>query len=222
MDINNLLSSENIGRILEGTFVTFKIALISLLISFVLGIIVGEIVTSKNKVIKAIWFLYLESMRIIPILVWLFIGYFGISTWFNLHLESFTVAVIVFSMWGVAEMGELVRGGITSIPSHQLESGKALGLSKWDIYRYILIPQSLKRVIPGAINLGSRMIKTTSLVVLIGVVEVVKVGQQIIERGVLYEPKAAFVVYGLIFIIYFLLCYPLSVFSRVLEKRLTY
>lgn len=68
------------------------------------------------------------------------------------------------------------------MPRHQTESGLSLGLTKLQIYRYILVPQTVRRVLPGAINLATRMVKTTSLVVIIGVVEVLKVGQQIIEE----------------------------------------
>ena len=89
-------------------------------------------------------------------------------------------------------MGDLVRGAITSLPKHQFESGQALGLSKVQLYRYIIIPQVLRRLLPQAINLITRMIKTTSLVVLIGVVEVTKVGQQIIDSNRLTIPTASF------------------------------
>ena len=76
-------------------------------------------------------------------------------------------------------MGDLVRGAITSIPKHQYESSEALGLNKKQTFIYIIIPQTIKRLIPLSINLITRMIKTTSLVLMIGVVEVIKVAQQI-------------------------------------------
>ena len=79
-------------------------------------------------------------------------------------------------------MGDLVRGALTSIEKHQVESAYALGLTPFQTFVYILLPQSLKRVTPSAINLFTRMVKTSSLAMLIGVVEVIKVGQQIIER----------------------------------------
>lgn len=105
------------------------------------------------------------------------------------------------------------------MPKHQEESGAALGLSRGQLYRYILIPQAIRRMVPGAINLATRMIKTTSLVVLIGVIEVVKIGQQIIELGVIKAPNASFWVYGFIFILYFAVCFPLSRISRRVERR---
>lgn len=217
--ISPVLNVNNINRLLQGLLVTARIAIIAVVLSIVIGIIVGVIMTSKNKVIKLLTYLYLEIVRIIPILVLLFIMYFGVSKALNVHLDGEFVSIVVFTFWGAAEMGDIVRGALTSIPKHQEESARSLGLSKIQIYRYILIPQAVRRMLPGAINLCTRIIKTTSLLILVGVVEVIKVGQQIIERSILQEPKASFWIYGLIFILYFILCYPLSLISRKLEKK---
>jgi polar amino acid transport system permease protein len=116
-------------------------------------------------------------------------------------------------------MGDIVRGALESLPRHQVESGKAIGLSFWGLYRYILIPQAFRRMLPGAINLATRMVKTTSLVVIIGVIDVVKVGQQIIERSLLRTPTASFWIYGFIFILYFIICFPLSRLAKKLETK---
>lgn len=218
MGFDVLFRGNNIERLFQGLLVTCKIAFISVIIACILGIIFGVIMTSKNKVIKVISRIYLEAVRIIPILVWLFIVYFGAAKWLNTHLDAVFVSILVFVIWGTAEMGDLVRGAITSIEKHQTESALALGLSKIQVFRYILIPQSLKRVTPGAINLFTRMVKTSSLVVLIGVIEVIKVGQQIIENSILEFPKASFWIYGVIFILYFIICYTLSLLSKYLEK----
>ncbi|WP_312694216.1 amino acid ABC transporter permease, partial [Caproiciproducens sp.] len=154
-------------------------------------------------------------VRIIPILVWLFIFYFTL----NLQLGGEIVSIMVFSLWGTAEMGDIVRGAVESLPKHQKESGAALGLTRVQIYRYVIIPQIVQRLLPAAINLATRMIKTTSLVVLIGVVEVLKVGQQIIERSILEVPTASFWIYGFIFLLYFVICYPVSLLSRRLGRK---
>ena len=125
---------------------------------------------------------------------------------------------MVFSLWGTAEMSDLVRGAINSIPKHQYESARALGLEGVNLYRYIIIPQIMRRLIPLAINLLTRMIKTTSLVLMIGVVEVLKVSQQIVEANRMASPNAAFGIYLLVFILYFMACWPISLVSRHLEK----
>ena len=118
-----------------------------------------------------------------------------------------------------AEMGDLVRSALISIPKHQYDSGYGLGLNKWQVYLYIILPQSIRRLLPSAVNLLTRMIKTTSLVALIGVVEVLKVGKQIIDASRYTNPTAALWVYGAVFFMYFIICFPFSRLSRVLEKK---
>jgi polar amino acid transport system permease protein len=219
LGISVLLEGTTMQRLLEGLLVTAGIAFLSIIIGSILGIGMGLLRTSKSKTIQFICRFYLEVFRIIPILVWLFIVYFGVTSALDIHLDGEIVAVIVFSLWGAAEMGDIVRGALESLPRHQSESGKAIGLGFWGLYRYVLIPQAIRRMLPGAINLSTRMMKTTSLVVMIGVIDVVKVGQQIIERSVIKIPTASFWVYGLIFILYFIICYPLSKLSKKLEMK---
>jgi polar amino acid transport system permease protein len=218
LGINLLFQGRNFIRLLEGLWVTVSISLISVLISIILGIILGMIMTLKNPVIRIITTVYLEFIRIVPQLVMLFLVYFGATKAFHINLSGKVSAIIVFVLWGTAEMGDLVRGALLSIPRHQYESGKAIGLTGIQIYQHIIIPQTIRRLLPLAINLVTRMIKTTSLIVLIGVVEVVKVGQQIIEASRLTTPSAALWIYGVIFCLYFIVCYPISRLSAKLEK----
>lgn len=217
--INVLTEGINLQRLMGGLLVTAQIAFTSIVFGAILGILLGLLQTVQSKLVRLLCRLYLELFRIIPILVWLFIVYFGVTNLLDIHLEGEVVAILIFSLWGAAELGDIVRGALESLPRHQLESGKALGLSFWQLYRYVLIPQAVRRMLPGAINLSTRMVKTTSLVVMIGVIDVVKVGQQIIERSILKEPTASFWIYGFIFILYFIICYPLSKLSKRLEAK---
>lgn len=217
--IEVLLEGVNLQRLLGGLLITARIALISVIIGSASGVLLGLARTTKIRTVQVIGRIHLEAFRIIPILVWLFIVYFGVTTLTDIHLEGELVAILVFSLWGAAEMGDIVRGALESLPRHQVESGKALGLGFWGLCRYVLVPQAVRRMLPGAMNLTTRMVKTTSLVVLIGVIDVVKVGQQIIERSLLKNPTASFWIYGLIFLLYFVICYPLSQLSKTLERR---
>ncbi|MDD3206695.1 MAG: amino acid ABC transporter permease [Lachnospiraceae bacterium] len=216
--ISVLFQGRNLIRLLTGLWVTIRISLISVAVSIVLGILLGMLMTWKNPITKGLSRIYLEFIRIMPQLVLLFIVYFGVTKAFRISISGELAAIIVFVMWGMAEMGDLVRGALQSIPKHQYESGRAIGLTQSQIYRYIIIPQTIRRLLPLAINLITRMIKTTSLIVLIGVVEVVKVGQQIIEANRLTVPTAAIWIYGVIFFLYFIVCYPISMLSIKLEK----
>lgn len=219
--INIIFQEKNLQRLLKGLLTTSEIAFISIIIGALLGIVIGISRTSKNKFILFINRLYLEAFRIIPTLVWLFIFYFWITTALNINLSGEIVSIIVFTLWGSAEMGDIVRGSLHSLSAHQIESAKALGLNKFQLYRYIMIPQAIRRMIPGTINLATRIIKTTSLVVLIGVIDVVKIGQQIIESSRFEYPTASFYIYSFIFLLYFIICYPLSKISKYLEKKWT-
>jgi len=173
----------------------------------------------KNPVTRIISQVYLQIIRIMPPLVLLFIAYFGVTRMYGLHISPEVSAIIVFTIWGTAEMGDLVRGAIESIPKIQIESATALALDKKQIYLYVIIPQIIRRLIPLSVNLITRMIKTTSLVVLIGIVEVLKVGQQIIDTNRFQYPNGAIWIYGVIFLLYFLSCWPLSMLAKFLEKR---
>ena len=215
--IQVLFQGNNFLRILQGLGVTIGISILSVIISLILGTIFGIIMTSHSKVVRFLSRSYLEFIRVMPQLVLLFLVYFGLARNFDINISGELSAIIVFSLWGTAEMGDLVRGAITSLPKHQFESGQALGLSQRQLYVYIIIPQVLRRLLPQAINLITRMIKTTSLIVLIGVIEVVKVGQQIIDSNRLSIPSAAFWIYGCILLLYFAVCFPISKLSSYLE-----
>lgn len=217
--INVLFMGENFLRLLEGLWVTLRISLVAVVLSIPLGILFGMFMTLQNPISKAISRIYLETIRIMPQLVLLFIAYFGVTRAFGLNLSAELSAIIVFILWGTAEMGDLVRGALISIPRHQYDSAAALGMTKAQSFFYIIVPQTMRRLLPLTINLTTRMIKTTSLVVLIGITEVLKVGKQIIDANRFDYPTAALWVYGVIFLLYFLACWPISTLAKNLEKR---
>ncbi|MBA4698673.1 MAG: amino acid ABC transporter permease [Ruminococcus sp.] len=219
LGIRVLFMGDNFLRLLGGLWITIKVSLIAVVLSILLGTLLGMIMTLKNPITRCITRVYLDFIRIMPQLVLLFLVYFGLTKSFGINLSGQISAVIVFTMWGTAEIGDLVRGALISIPKHQYESGQALGLTGKQIYGYIIIPQTLRRLIPLAINLTTRMIKTTSLIVLIGVVEVLKVGQQIIEANRYTVPDSALWIYAAIFFLYFLACWPISLLASGLEKK---
>lgn len=219
LGIDVLFKGTNFVRLLSGLWVAVRISLISVIISIVLGLVVGVLMTSKNRILKVIFRIYLEIVRIMPQMVLLFIVYFGTTRVFGWNLEAEVSAILVFSFWGIAEMGDLVRGALISIPNIQYESAMALGMDGKQIYYHVILPQTIRRLIPLSINLITRMIKTTSLVMMIGIVEVLKVAQQIIEANRRSSPNAAFGIFAVVFLLYFLICWPISKLSVYLEKR---
>ena len=219
LGIDVLFKGTNFLRLLSGLWVAVRISLISVVISILLGLIVGVLMTSKNQILKVIFRIYLEIVRIMPQMVLLFIVYFGTTRVFGWNLYAELAAILVFSFWGIAEMGDLVRGALISIPKIQYESAMALGMNGKQVYYHVILPQTIRRLIPLSINLITRMIKTTSLVMMIGIVEVLKVAQQIIEANRRSSPNAAFGVFAVVFLLYFLICWPISKLSVYLEKR---
>ena len=219
LGIDVLFKGNNFLRLLQGLWVSVEISLVSVVISILLGLIVGVLMTLNKMWLKAILKIYLEIVRIMPQMVLLFIVYFGTTRVFGWDLTAEAAAIFVFSFWGIAEMGDLVRGSIKSIPKIQFESAYALGMDKKQTYFYIILPQTIRRLIPLSINLITRMIKTTSLVMMIGIVEVLKGAQQIIEANRKASPNAAFGVFAVVFLLYFIVCWPISRLAVYLEKR---
>ena len=209
----------NFLRLLGGLWVTVWIALVSVVFSIILGFGLGILMTLKNRVIRGVCRVYLEIMRIMPQMVLLFVAYYGLTRSFGISLSGEAASIFVFTLWGTAEMGDLVRGSLESVPKHQYESGKAIGLTDRQVFFYIIIPQTLRSLIPLSMNLITRMIKTTSLVVFVGVFEVVKIGQQIVEANRLSVPTASIAVYFVIFMMYFLVCWILSLAAGYIEKK---
>ena len=219
MGFEVIFKGKNLIRLLGGLGVALKISMISVIISIVLGMTAGMLMSLKRPLIGVISRIYLEIVRIMPQMVLLFIVFFGFTKMTGHNLSAETSAIIVFSFWGTAEMADLVRGCLMSIPKIQYESSRALGLTRLQTYVYVIIPQIIRRLIPLSINLITRMIKTTSLIMMIGIVEVLKVGQQIIEANRKSSPHAAFGVFAVIFLLYFLACWPISCLSKYLEKK---
>ncbi|WP_042354508.1 amino acid ABC transporter permease [Bacillus rubiinfantis] len=219
LGINIFFDGINLQRILGGLYVSAKIAFLAILIGGLLGVILGVLKTFKNPLLLAILRVYLEFFRFVPTVVLLFLFYYILPQSFNMNLDSNTVGILVFSLWMAAEMSDIVRGALISVPQHQVDAGKAIGLNRLQLYRYVLLPQSIHLMIPASINLMTRIIKTTSLLLLISVMDVINVGQQIIEASRQEYQDGALWVYGFIFILYFILCYPLSWWAKRLERR---
>ncbi|WP_324039875.1 amino acid ABC transporter permease [Aeromonas dhakensis] len=193
---------------------TLAISLLAILFATLGGVGYGVLAQQGGRLTRVVLRVYLELFRVVPVLVWLYLFFFGLPIFFGLDIPAFWCAVLVLALWGASEVGEVVRGGLNSLARGQQEAGLALGLSRWQLYRHVLLPQALQRLTPPTINIYTRIIKTSSLAVLIGVVEVIKVGQQIIERT-----YGSLLIYALLFLFFFLVCYPLSLVSRRLEQQ---
>lgn len=214
-----LLDWVTIKRLLEGLCFTVKISFISIILSVIFGTLFGIVRLSNAWIVRFVFRVYLELVRVLPTLVLLYLLYFVLPSAFDLNVDGQIVGVLAFVFWGAAEMSDIVRAAIISLPKHQTESALAIGLNRRQIYQYVLLPQAFKRVLAPTLNLSSRIIMTSSLLVLIGVRDVVKVGKEIIELNAFTNSLAPFWIYGIILLMFFLICYPLSKVSKALINR---
>jgi polar amino acid transport system permease protein len=220
--ISVLFEGSNFARLLGGLWTAVWIAAVSLIIGLILGTLFGLLRTLKNRLIRFILLLYLEFFRIVPTIVLLFLVYYILPRQFNINMPATWMAVLAFSLWVAAEFSDIVRGALESVPQHQRESGLALGLTQWQLFRYVLLPQAIRLELPATINLATRVIKTTSLLMTISIMDVINVGQQIVEANNQTHPTGVFWVYGLIFILYFIVDYPLSLWAKRLTAKQQY
>lgn len=217
--INVFFAGTNFARILQGLWTSVWISAVSLFLGFILGTFLGILRTLPSKIIRFVLRLYLEFFRIVPTIVLLYLVYYILPRNFHINWPASWMAVLAFSLWVAAEFSDIVRGAIESVPVMQKESGLALGLSKVQLFCYVLLPQAMQLELPATINLATRVIKTTSLLMLISIMDVIAIGQQIIEANNQQYPTAVFWIYGLIFILYFAIDYPLSVWSKRLTAK---
>ena len=217
--INVLFEGSNFARLMAGLWTSIWIAALSLVIGLAVGTIFGILRTLKNRPIRFVLRLYLEFFRIVPTVVLLYLVYYILPRSLHVNWPATWMAVLAFSMWVAAEFSDIVRGALESVPKTQRESGLALGLNRLQLFRYVLLPQAVKLELPATINLATRVIKTTSLLMIINIMEVINVGQQIIEANNQQYPAGVFWVYSFIFILYFILDYPLSAWAKRLTAK---
>ena len=217
--IDVIFTGTTFARLLDGFWTSVWISVVSLAVGLILGTLFGILRTMPNKIIRFILRLYLEFFRIVPTIVLLYLFYYILPRSFHIDWPASWMAILAFALWVAAEFSDIVRGALESVPLVQKESGLALGLSPTQLFRYVLLPQAMKLELPASINLATRVIKTTSLLMMISIMDVIAVGQQIIEANNQKYPTAVFWIYGLIFVLYFVIDYPLSLWSKKLAAK---
>lgn len=190
------------------------------LISFVLGMVIALITAlariSKNKLLNAIFYFYVWVFRGTPLLVQLFIIFFGLPS-VGIELDVWSAAIITFSLNTGAYASESIRSAILAIPEGQYESAASLGMSQWQIFYRIIAPQAFKIALPPLSNSFISLVKDTSLAASITMVEVFMTAQRIAART--YEPL---LLYCLVAVYYLVVCTLLNWLQDRLEKRMSY
>lgn len=199
---------------------TLQLSASCIVIALVVGVIAGVMQTSKKVVIYSLARGYAELFRGLPIVITLFMVFFILPE-VGIRVNSYISAMIALSLWSSANISVAVRGAIQSIPPTQVEASLSLGLSQFQTMRYVILPQAFRRMLPSIIGLLSNLIQSTSLSILIGNVDFLKSAQLIIERVEILQGVAmAFQMYTVVLVVYFIICYPLALLSRRMEKNL--
>lgn len=190
-------------------------------IAFVGGGIVGFLLMlmriSANPIFRGLSVLYIEFFEATPLLMQLFLVFFGLSVVFGLNLSAWTAASVALTTYTSAYLADIWRGSIEAIPIGQWEASRALGLNYFKQLQKVILPQAVRMSIPPTVGFAVQVIKGTSLASVIGFIELTRSASAI--SNVTFQP---FLVYSLAAVIYFCLCFPLSLWSRKLESSFVY
>lgn len=203
---------------LGGVALTLYLAVISCVLSFFGGLILGLLSLSRHAVIRHPVNLFINAVRGIPLLMVIFWMYFLLPALMGKTVPEATTVIMGLTIFTSAYMSQIVRAGIQGIPKGQTEAAISTGLKPWQAMLYIILPQGLRNMIPSFVNQFVSLIKDTSLAFIVGVSELTHVGTQINNRTMAYPTE----IFIFIAAVYFLLCFAFTSFSRWLEGRLAW
>jgi putative glutamine transport system permease protein len=198
---------------LEGFLTTLEVSILGLILALMLGIIFGVLSTSKIKIFKVINRIYVEVIQNTPLVIQVFFLFNGLP-YIKVVLPVFLIGILGVGVYHGAYISEVVRTGITSIPKGQFEAAKSQGFSHTQTMRYIILPQTVKIIIPPLANQLVNLIKNTSVLAMIAGGDLMYTADSRSSANMYYGP--AYVITGAL---YFIMCYPLAMISRKLELR---
>lgn len=193
---------------------TMLLSLIAFVGGAVLGLALALARVSKIRPLRWVAIGYIQLVQGTPLLILLFLAYFGLAI-MGAKLEPVVAAGLALTLYTGAFLGEIWRGCIESVPKTQWEASDCLGLDRLQQYVYVILPQAIRIATPPTVGFMVQVIKNTSLASIIGFIELARAGQ--IVNNATFQP---FLVFICVAAIYFALCYPLSVASRHLERKL--
>ncbi len=205
-------SSFSAGPLLKGLYVTMQISLLSMIFALVIAVVTALLRLSGSFTARLISYWYIESIRNTPLLIQIFFMYFVIAP--ILDINAFFSAVIALAFFEGAYASEIFRAGILSIRRGQWEAACSLGLSRLQSYRYIILPQATRRVLPPLTGQGVSLIKDSALVSTVSIYDLTMQGQRIVS-----ETFLTFEVWFTVAFIYLIMTGSLSMFSAWLERK---
>ncbi|MCV7286917.1 amino acid ABC transporter permease [Mycolicibacterium wolinskyi] len=210
------LGTQHLSLIWHGALVTLQICALSVLFGGILGIVIGLMSTGPIRTLRWVAAIYVAVIRGIPVLLIIFFVYFGIPLLApGSSLSEYWAAVIALSVFASAYIGELVRGSIQAVPRGQFEAADALGLSYAQRMRWVILPQAARVIVPPGVGFLVILIKDSSLVAVIGLIELTRAGN--VVSSLTADPITTYLIVGAG---YFVICYALSSLGRRYERRL--
>lgn len=188
------------------------------LLTFVLGGIVGFVIAlsrvSSSPILRSVSSAYVQLFQNTPLLMQLFLIYYGLSL-VGFSLSPLVAAAIALTFFASAFLGEIWRGAIEAVPRTQFEAGEALALTPWQLYRHVILPQAIRIATPPTVGFFVQIVKNTSLTSIVGMTELMRAAAMMNNATM-----APMKVFAVVCVIYFVICFPLSLLSRKLEVRL--
>jgi polar amino acid transport system permease protein len=194
---------------------TLALTVLAFLGGGAVGLVIAMLRVSHVAPLRILGAVYVNIVQGIPLLAWLFVLFFGLPILAGVRVSPWIAAMVAFSIYAGAFLGEIWRGCLQAIPPQQWEAGASLGLSLAEQLRHIIVPQAVRVAIPPTVGFLVQLIKNTSLAAVIGFVELTREGQ--LTNAATYQP---FTVYIVVATIYFAMCFPLTQWSRRLERTL--
>ncbi|MCR8644036.1 amino acid ABC transporter permease [Paenibacillus sp. N1-5-1-14] len=216
MDFAGAYSPNNLLYILEGFLVTIEVSLIAIVLSFIIGNILGLIRFSKVPVLSKAVGVIVDVIRNVPLILIIFFVFFALPE-IGIKMSIFAAATSAITIYASAMLCEIVRGGLNSIAKGQFEAARASGLTYVQTIRYIILPQALRRMIPPILSECTSIFKGTSLAIVISLPDMMHHAQMIYNFNV----KAVIPVLLLVSVLYFVVNYGLTRLANVVEKRLS-
>ena len=201
--------------LLQGTIITLKISVLSALIGFTFGTLLGFWQSGKVKAVRYLVTAFVTIIRGTPMLIQIAFMYFAVFPTLGIQTSALYIAILAIGMNSSAYICEVIRSGIQSVDVGQIEAAKTLGLSSGQIDRFIILPQALRSVLPALGNEIVTLIKDSSLASTIGVMELFKEGKNIINQT--YD---AITIYIVVALIYLIITSVVSVVMRSIETRM--
>lgn len=208
---------DNIRYLIEGLWVTVEVSVISIIFSFIIGSIMGLVRYMKVKYLSAIVGFVVDIIRNLPLLLIIFFTYFGLPNVIGVRFNTLWATIIAMSVFESAMLAEIIRSGILAVDDGQMEAARSNGLTYWQAMFHIILPQAIKKMIPPIVSQFISLVKDTSLATIIVLPELM------FHAQVIYGQNTNFMIpmFVALAVLYFIVCYLLSLLSRFLDRRLS-